>query len=46
MIYNKTSQNFEKGELIPISMAGDHWVLDGAYVARFFENWKQIVESP
>ena len=41
-----TAENFDLREVIYVSFAGDHRVIDGATMARFANEWKKIIENP
>ena len=41
-----TPENFDLREVIYVSFAGDHRVIDGATMARFANEWKKIIENP
>ena len=36
----------ETAEIMQVSWAGDHRVLDGATMARFSNSWKNYIENP
>ena len=41
-----TPDNFELREVLYVSFAADHRVLDGATIASFANEWKRIIEQP
>jgi 2-oxoisovalerate dehydrogenase E2 component (dihydrolipoyl transacylase) len=41
-----TPEHFEMREILYVSFAGDHRVIDGATMAKFSNDWKEIIENP
>ena len=40
------TMDIEEGQIMNISWAGDHRMVDGATMSRFRTTWKQYMESP